>query len=250
MQKYIEYQKSISKELIAIKDRVRHFIGSANWNEEGRYKESILIDSLKKVLPTHVGVGTGFIIDENGSITKQIDIIVYDSRIPLLFRKDAFVITTKECVYGIIEVKTKLDNTSFITTIDNSLHNGIIVNEESRKNIFNAIFCYESNVTYSQTLKMKLLSTNGVVNHISLGENKFLRFWEKGNPASTYLRNHYGVYEIIELSFGYFISNLVAHVYEKDNKNSTENDELYNYLFPIEGTKEVHRLYSWEVTER
>ncbi len=249
MQNYVDYQKSISLELSGLKNRVRNFIGSANWNEEGRYKESILIDILKRALPAHVGIGTGFVINNDGEITKQIDILVYDTRIPLLFKKNEFILTTKECVYGIIEVKTKLNNTSFMTTIDNSFHNGTIINKNHKKKIFNGIFCYDNEVTYSGMVKMRLLSTNGVVNHISLGEHQFIRFWQKGFPTQSYQNNHFGVYEMDTLSFGYFISNLVAHVYEKDDKNSTRNDQLYKYLFPIDGTKESRRLHTWNISE-
>ncbi|MRG88149.1 hypothetical protein [Salinibacillus xinjiangensis] len=38
----VEFQKTISKELYTIKDRVKNLIGDAHWGEEGRYKESVL----------------------------------------------------------------------------------------------------------------------------------------------------------------------------------------------------------------
>lgn len=247
MPNYIDYQKSISDELIALKDRVRNFIGDANWSEDGRYKELILIDVFKRVLPSHVGVGTGFVIGNNSSITKQIDIIIYDSRIPQLFKKDSFVITTKESVYGIIEVKTKLNNTDLLTTIDNSLHNGRIIIGNGKNRIFNGIFCYENDATFSDNVKEKILSTKGKLNHLSLGEDKFIHFWNKGKPNQTYTNDHYGIYNMNKLSFGYFISNLVAHVYEKDDKKAIKNDEFYKYLYPIEGTKEVNRCDTWPI---
>lgn len=37
MPNYTKYQKSISDELIATKDRVRNFIDAAHWAEDGRY---------------------------------------------------------------------------------------------------------------------------------------------------------------------------------------------------------------------
>lgn len=42
MPNYVEYQKSISNELLSIKDRVRNFIDDHHWGEDGRYKEIIL----------------------------------------------------------------------------------------------------------------------------------------------------------------------------------------------------------------
>lgn len=40
MPDYQAYQKSISEELISIKDRVRYFIDNHHWAEDGRYKGS------------------------------------------------------------------------------------------------------------------------------------------------------------------------------------------------------------------
>ena len=36
-----KFQKSITKELDTIKNRVRNLIGSSHWEEEGRYKENL-----------------------------------------------------------------------------------------------------------------------------------------------------------------------------------------------------------------
>jgi hypothetical protein len=247
MPNYIDYQQSISNELIALKNRVRNLIGDANWGEDGRYKESILSDIFKRVLPTHVGVGTGFII-EGKDVTKQIDIIIYDNRIPLMFKNDNFIITTKESVYGIIEIKTKLSNADLMTAIDNSLYNATIINGNRKNRIFNGIFCYEYDSTFSKKVKSKLLSTKGMLNHLSLGEEKFIRFWKSETPKPLYKNDHYGVYSMHNLSFGYFISNLVAHVYEKDDKKAIKNNEFYKHLFPIQGTKEICRNDTWYIS--
>lgn len=51
MPNYLEYQKSISNEFKAYENRVRNLIDDANWGEEGRYKEIILINYLKRILP-------------------------------------------------------------------------------------------------------------------------------------------------------------------------------------------------------
>ena len=99
MPNYLEYQKSISKELLSIKDRVRDFIDDHHWGEDGRYKEIILSNVLKQHIPKGVSIGTGFV--RNGErITKQIDIIVYRDDCPLMFRQSDFIIAPAECVLG------------------------------------------------------------------------------------------------------------------------------------------------------
>lgn len=76
MPNYLDYRKSISNELIFIKDRVRNFIDSNNWGEDGRYKEIILSQVLKNVLPQNVTVATGFVMGNDEEISSQIDIMV------------------------------------------------------------------------------------------------------------------------------------------------------------------------------
>ena len=111
---YKAYHESISTELLASRNRVRYFIGSSNWPEDGRFKEMLLMNYLKKNLPSNVSVGTGFV--KNGEeTTKQIDLIVYDNSIPTLFSEGDFVIVLPESVYGIIEVKFSTITPTIIT---------------------------------------------------------------------------------------------------------------------------------------
>lgn len=81
MPNYVEYQKSISNELLSIKDRVRNFIDDHHWGEDGRYKEIILSHIVRQHLPNGVSVGTGFVSNAD-RITKQVDIIVYRDDCP------------------------------------------------------------------------------------------------------------------------------------------------------------------------
>lgn len=71
------YQQSIAAEFAAIKDRVRFFINDKHWGEDGHYKEVILLNYLRRILPSSVSVGTGFVKNSSGDLTNQIDIIVY-----------------------------------------------------------------------------------------------------------------------------------------------------------------------------
>ena len=43
-----EFQKSITEELDVVKNRIRNLIGNRHWGEEGRYKEAILKNILRK----------------------------------------------------------------------------------------------------------------------------------------------------------------------------------------------------------
>ncbi len=81
MPDYISYRKSLSHELMSIKNRVRNFV--SHWPEDGRYKEVILKNVLEAHLPKTVSVGTGFVVGDCSRTSSQIDIIVYSNVVSL-----------------------------------------------------------------------------------------------------------------------------------------------------------------------
>lgn len=57
---------------------------------------------------------------------------------------------------------------------------------------------------------------------------------------------NYAVYRIEDLAFGYFISNLVEDVYISIHGEQIP-ETLRKMFYPIENTKEAHRIYTIEV---
>ncbi len=110
---------------------------------------------------------------------------------------------------------------------------------KDHKNKFIGIFSYEYDQNFSDThVYNALKQSNGLVNHISLGPNKFIKYWEDTNglnPSIKYNGRCYIRYDLKNLSFSYFISNLLHIVSDEDPV------ERYWFSFPIEGTKENHR---------
>lgn len=264
-----EFQKSITRELIATKDRVEFLIGSANWGEVGSYKEVILRKIISQYLPSNLSIGTGFIVSNddyllgsNNKISKQLDIIIYDNRNSVVFKEGDFIIITDSMAKAVIEVKSEVINYSIDK--ENALNNiARKLNELSTfesfrlgqqgHNKFVGIFSYNYDVnldcntndcvTNRGRLRDALQESNGLVNHISLGQNIFIKYWENTinlNPRPIYNNNEYNGrcyirYSIEELSFSYFISNLLHIV--SDNPQT----ERYWYSFPIEDGKETRR---------
>lgn len=173
MPNYLEYQRSVSNELLSIKDRVRCFIDNHHWGEEGRYKEIILSHVLRQHLPKGVSVGTGFIINDN-QITKQIDIIVYRDGYPLLFKQDDFIIAPAECVLGIIEVKSRVDTQLASDAILTAADNGRVIGRK----IFNGLFAFEAqSVNYANNTPANvLLDGAGLVDNICFGKDIFIKY--------------------------------------------------------------------------
>ena len=255
VQNIVDFQKSITKELSLTKDRVEFIIGNANWGEVGRYKEAILRKAISQFLPSNLEIGTGFIIGNsdhqfgrNGQISRQLDIIIYEDKSPVIFKEGDFVIITENAVRAVIEVKTKVIN--YAEKQDNAL-NKIIhkinrlrdfdtfnpIGEHRKK--FIGVFSYEYEQDFSnERVDEALRLSNGLVNHISLGPNKFIRYWENTrrlDPAPNYQGRCYIRYNLTDLSFSYFISNLIHIVTDEDPV------ERSWFSFPIEGTKERYR---------
>lgn len=262
-----DFQKSITKELTLTKDRVEYLIGDANWAEVGRFKEAILRKSISQFMPSNLNIGTGFIVGnndhtfgQNGQISSQLDIIIYEDKSPVIFKEGDFVILTESAVRAVIEVKTKIINYGSLTRTvegkevpnkkDNALNHIIQKfnrlrnfetfrpNGNNRKK-FVGIFSFEYEQNFSvDRVDEALRLSNGLVNHISLGPNKFIRYWENTNslePRPDYQGRCYIRYNLTDLSFSYFISNLLHIVSDEDPV------ERYWFSFPIEGTKERFR---------
>ncbi|MGE7673478.1 DUF6602 domain-containing protein [Lysinibacillus sp. NPDC094403] len=262
MPNYLEYQKSIAAEFKAYEKRVRNLIDSAHWGEEGRYKEIILMNYLRRVLTKDLSVGTGFV--RNGEkITRQIDIIIYDNSYPVLFSEGDFVVTTPENVVGIIEVKSKLNATNICNVIEKANRNGEIIVGDSNRYIFNGIFSYESMGDHNTLLErmkqhdfsylLKKLHFNEIiphpfsfcVNHIAYGSEYFIKLWT-ANPNYDYITPpYYSLYSLSDgLAFSYFLSNLQELVIRKVKGYTLQepNLELQSFYYPLKEGKEAHLI--------
>ncbi|MET0635182.1 MAG: DUF6602 domain-containing protein [Chitinophagaceae bacterium] len=254
----LDFQKSITQELEIVKNRVRHLIQNRHWGEEGAYKEAILKNVLRKYLPRNISVGSGFIMgsEADGAISRQLDIILYDNTYPLLFSEGDFVITTKTNVRGIIEVKTSIASHTFqdilrkfeetMNILDPLPIYSTNQNDEIKTRVFLGLFSYAFEGRPDPLpLARSLGHSAGHLNHISLGKDFFIRRWHAADgpnlPIPQYPNSDfYNFYELPDLSFSYFISNLLDIV-------SGGLQDRYWFSFPIEGTKEMHRIGTVEI---
>ncbi|HIT92431.1 MAG TPA: hypothetical protein IAD11_05850 [Candidatus Stercorousia faecigallinarum] len=259
MPNYKHYRESISNELISIKDRVRDFV--QHFPEDGRYKEIILKNILSRHLPKTVSIGTGFVMCDNHESTSQIDIIIYDNKIPPLFQIDDFVIVVKESVVGIIEVKSTIRKNEFREINQKAHKNGEMIVHGSSRFIFNGIFGYESDLkiedsNLSVSIKDSLKDNHGRVGHICFGKDIFMQHWYRDSQRNFTNNEHCGFYKIKDLAFGYFISNLLESILININQNGCygyncvqHTDVFYQYLYPLieNGGKENYSIEKWKL---
>lgn len=240
MSNYLKYQKSISNEIISTKDRIRDLIGDIHYGEDGRYKEILLRNIIMSKLPNFAAAGTGFVLGEN-EISTQIDIIIFRNDFPLVFRCSDFVIVPKEAVLGIIEVKTKLRAGDFDEVYLKAHRNGQIIGTQ----VFNGIFAYETDMLFNKlprTISETCQNYYENVNHIAFGASHFMKYWPDGQP-NGFPDNKYHIYEIRDLAFGYFISNLVENIHIQITGYNSIPESMNRIMYPIENTKEAHKRH-------
>ncbi|MDR0231384.1 MAG: hypothetical protein LBI82_04620 [Dysgonamonadaceae bacterium] len=216
----INYHKTTTKELLALTNKVRNLI--THWGEEGRYKEAILKNIIRRFLPEKYTIGTGFVIKQTNTrgehlSSKQIDLLIYDDSSPVLFKEGDFVILTPDAVRGIIEVKTNLQNQRLTEILRQANENGEFIFSgkiDKRQPFFNGVFSYEG---YERPFNLDTFIQNYndsnqdflgkqnykkfKVNHVALNKDWFIKVWnDDENPHS--------IYNIEDLAFPFFISNL------------------------------------------
>lgn len=224
------YFISLTDELMALKNRVRHYIATKHWLSDGEWKESVIRSVLRRHLPDNIGVGRGFIVKADG-VSTQIDILLYNKTEPVLFQDGDFIIITPSSFKGAIEVKTKFWQYNTLAKALNKLSNvAEFVNPVSThgKKQFIGLFSYEEpNLKIEKALEELQTCVNGrhqrVINCISFGENHFIRYW----PTSPGLQNNdmWHAYNLRNKAPAYFVHNVIDHLCpEWANEN---NDVLY-----------------------
>lgn len=231
-----EYHKATSKELLALTDKVRNLI--QNWGDDGRYKEAVLKNVIRRFLPEKFMIGTGYVIKQTDvrgehDPSQQIDLIIYDDASPVLFKEGDLIILTPDAVRGIIEVKANLQNQGITNVLKKANANGQFIfsgKENKKQKFFNGVFSYEG---YSDGFNIDTFSKNYrdsntdfeadpdykkfKVNHVSLNKDWFVKLWDgDSNPHS--------LYNIQDLSFSFFISNLIDTL---SNKTVRRNNFIW-----------------------
>lgn len=240
-----KFHKSTTEELQSVENRVRNLIGDKHWGEDGRYKEDVLRNMIKKFLPSKYTVGTGFIVSSyNDQIdcSTQIDILIFDSDYPVLFSEGDFYIVTPNSVKAVIEVKTDVSHqikktVKKINDIGSFLYNRQPESDSPFLGVFsyNGKYAirnneYDKNRLKSRLRKNLIIETENhwITNHLSLNKDIFVKYWEIED------RRFFSVYNLKDLSFSFFISNIITQVTDKNFQNGFPTDKEPGKMFDIE----------------
>jgi|LSQX01.1.fsa_nt_gb hypothetical protein len=253
MSDIVKYHEIINKEFELLRDKLKHLTNHGP--ENGRYREVILSNIIRKQLPNDFSVSTGFIVKQTDvrgehELSTQADLIIYDNRYPVLFREENFAIVTADSVRGIIEVKTNFTPSTFESEYNKATKMGqFIVSQREFANrsgilnqisaepyfgdedkfecfdgfrLFNGIFYYDIAEQDEQKIMEKIehiilnnqdrnekenTCNYAQVNHISFNADLFYKYWQ-----SNAYGNKHKLYDLQNLSYSFFISNLLAHM--------------------------------------
>jgi hypothetical protein len=242
-----QYFRSIALELRALQDRVRHMIGDAHWPTDGEWKESILRNVIRRAAPMSVSVGRGFVVS-GAQCTTQLDILIHDNSHPVLYRDGDLVFVSPAACLGIIEVKSRVDLAG-VRAASARLANAarFIRSSAGGHRTFVGLFSYELDTTNVAAI-LELLnsaaagSENGVIDHVTLGGSKFVKWWHATPNAPFEILRAWHSYELSDLAAGYFVHNLLMHI------SPAEASHAQSLWFP-EQSKEFQREASRALSE-
>jgi hypothetical protein len=75
---------------------------------------------LRSYLPRSLDISTGFLVDSNGNISNQLDVIISDSgKTPILYSNGDTRIIPVECAYAVIEIKARIETSTLREVLEN-----------------------------------------------------------------------------------------------------------------------------------
>lgn len=234
-----EYFKSLTLELTGLKNRVRNFIADAHWQTDGEWKESVLRSFLNRNISQSVQVGRGFVVTPSGP-TSQIDVLIYSSDCPVLFRDGDLVFIPPEGVRGIIEVKTNITSLSLRPAFE-KLH---LIDRQLTPYDMKAIiglFSYDTDLISNQPvlnlLRELCTDTRKVIDIVCMGQSRFIKYWQNKPDGRKTLYEKWHSYVLDNMAYGYFIHNILLDIsprlireelwFPENSKEISKDGEIY-----------------------
>lgn len=232
------YFTSLSREIDALKDRVRNLIADRHWLTDGEWKESVIRHVLRRNLPSTVEVGRGFVVTEAGA-SRQLDVLIRDASKPVLFRDGDLAFVTPDAVLGIIEVKSRLTPRVFERSAAKLAIDIELVRVHAATDPFAALFAFEASRTTRAVLldilARVVTSYNQRLDFVAAGDSTFVKYWHFDPADEQRMYESWHLYALPGLAAGYFVHNVIDSI---SPESVYRNSEVW---FPP-GGKEPHRV--------
>jgi len=217
------HYESLTRELEALKDRVRNFGNRPKWLTDGEWKESVLRSMLRRYIPAGIEPLRGYVVTAESS-SRQLDVLLYDNRRPVLFRDGDLVFVTPDAARGIIEVKTKIDGRqNLMQALKPLAENAALIRSDDPYASFDAtfagLFSYETSaIDPADVLDvLDILAQHRmqrIITHLCLGCSLFVRYWVLDPHTGSTSINSWYAYRAENRAAGYFIASIVEAVAE------------------------------------
>lgn len=206
------YFESLSHEVNAIKDRVRYLIADAHWQTDGEWKESVIRQILRRHLPATAVVGRGFVVSAD-AYSHQIDVLIRNSSIPVLFSDGDLSFVTPDAVWGIIEVKSRATHTNIREAAVKLSRDIGIVRGSGNSRAFAAIYAFDVGRGRSSNYLESIVAAAKVwdqrVDFAALGPSRFIRYWNEDPETQQLPYRSWHSYSVPGRATGYFVHNVV-----------------------------------------
>lgn len=207
-----EYFRSLTDETDALKNRVRYLIEDRHWQTDGEWKESLIRQVLRRYLPASVSVGRGFVVTAAHS-SHQLDILIFDSSKPVLFRDGDLAFVTPDAVIGAIEVKSRTTPVLFADAAAKLGEDMALVRSSPNANAFAGIFAFEAeggtSRAYLDAVSEASPQWRNRLDFASLGRSRFIRYWHLSPENERYFYEGWHSYNLPETAPGYFVHNII-----------------------------------------
>ncbi len=145
----------------------------------GSAREFFIKRVLKSILPPTIHIGSGKIVDSKDNSSKQVDIIIYDSRFPFFEIETGIGNYLCEGVIATIEVKSTLNEKELI----NSLNNSKSILELSINVLFSQNIKITRELTYRNLPASYIFAYNSKLNQSKTCDIVDKWFEKSGKPA-------------------------------------------------------------------
>jgi hypothetical protein len=231
-----DYLQSLSAETQVLKNRVRYLIEDNHWQTDGEWKESVVRQVLRRHLPASVIVGRGFVVSAEDR-SHQIDVLIFDSSMPVLFRDGDLAIVTPDAVVGMVEVKSRANPGIIAEAAGKCADDIAFVRRHLNSKAFAAIFAFESGEArpeaYLAAIRDASPEKQQRLDFVCLGDSRFIKYWDLDPAKGNRFYETWYSYQLPEMAPGYFFHNVIDAV---SPRSVLQNNDVW---FPRQG-KELH----------
>jgi hypothetical protein len=111
MDQALDFYELVAQRLSAEADMSQQWLRDRHWPSVGASREAALRHWIVDYLPGTLQCGSGFIMDDGHKLSRQCDLLVYDTREqPPLYVDEGFVVVTPGSARLVVEVKSSLSS--------------------------------------------------------------------------------------------------------------------------------------------